>query len=481
MTELGPAIIRGGALLVPIALTAALWHWREPDRRLAAGVLLGVVWNATALLAVNLVAVRAGWWTFKAEGGLVFGLPLDVLIGWTLCWGAVPLLAMHRHVVAVALPAAALLDIVAMPTLQPVVQLQATWLLGESVALVACLLPGVLLGVWTATGTRLRARATLQVVLAGALLLWLLPAAALEDPAGVVAVIRGLAPWQAGLLLAVLAMCSLPGVAAVNEFVTMGEGTPVPYDPPRRLVSTGPYAYCRTPMQTSVCALTALLAAVSWSPHLGLAVVVAVAYSVGLAQWHEEQELPERFGARWLAYCTAVPTWRPRWRPSPHGPNAVLWAAASCQQCKPVGVFFSRRHPVRLDVRDAESHPGTGLQRITYEVDGRRFTGVVAIARAAEHLNLGWATVGWVARLPLVAGFLQVVVDASGGGPRTLSAGAGSPVGRDVLGLEEFQQPVVATLATQSAVLHAAERSGRVRDEAAVQTDHARLQRLGDG
>src|SRR5438270_13660495 len=54
------------------------------------------------------------------------------------------------------------------------------------------------------------------------------------------------------------------------------------------------------------------------------------------------------------------------------------------------------------------------------------------------------------------------------------------PVRRDVLGLEKLQQSLVAAFASDTALLDPAERCGRVGDEAAVQADHARLDRLGD-
>ena len=54
--------------------------------------------------------------------------------------------------------------------------------------------------------------------------------------------------------------------------------------------------------------------------------------------------------------------------------------------------------------------------------------GVAALGRAVQHLHLGWAYVGWLVRVPGVAPFLQVVVDAVGGGP--LAEPIGGPAGR---------------------------------------------------
>jgi len=68
-------------------------------------------------------------------------------------------------------------------------------------------------------------------------------------------------------------------------------------------------------------------------------------------------------------------------------------------------------------VRSAAEAPRP-LTRLGYAgADGEAASGVAALARALEHVNLGWAMVAWAVQLPGVVRFLQVVVDAVGGGP----------------------------------------------------------------
>jgi hypothetical protein len=138
------------------------------------GALLATAWNGAGLLAVNLVAVEAGWWRFGVEAGAVAGVPADLWLGWALLWGAVPVLATTRWPAVVAALLVAV-DLVLMPLAEPVVDLGPTWPIGEAVAVAACLVPGMLLGRWTATATRLAARVALQVVGFAGLVYFVLP------------------------------------------------------------------------------------------------------------------------------------------------------------------------------------------------------------------------------------------------------------------------------------------------------------------
>ena len=68
-----------------------------------------------------------------------------------------------------------------------------------------------------------------------------------------------------------------------------------------------------------------------------------------------------------------------------------------------VGQWF-QRGALGLSIVAAETHPLAPLRRITYEpVDGASSVdGVDAVARALEHLHLGWAMLGFLFRMPIV-------------------------------------------------------------------------------
>jgi protein-S-isoprenylcysteine O-methyltransferase Ste14 len=416
----GATLVRLASWLLPIALAYILVAIRRPSPRVLTGVLLSVAWNLSAVLAVNIVAGQLGWWSFRGDMPSFMGVPVEPWIGWTVLWGAVlPLAAWDRPVIVTVL-ACVWFDLIAMPamgmTIEPIVVLHGSWLVGEAVAIGVALIPSFLLARWTALGSNLYARATLQVVCAGALMLWLVPSIALESSGGWER-IMSLPPWQLSLALQVLSVPCVLGVRAVIEFVRQGRGTPLPYDPPHALVTGGPYSYVTNPMQLSI-VLYFLLGAIAFqNALLGLATAMALMYGAGLAEWHEESQLAERFGSEWTRYRAEVRAWLPRWRPAVTTDSTLL-IAFSCTGCSSIGRWFLVRHPVGLEIAPAEDSTDESIRRVTYvQPVGPPATGVAAIARALEHIHLGWALVGWFLALPGVVHLVQVMADAFGPNP----------------------------------------------------------------
>src|SRR5438067_10360825 len=80
-------MIRAACLYFPMAAVALCWLWRRPSGYQRAGVLLAFAWNLNTVLAVNVLALRSGWWHFHAVGALFYGMPIDLYFGWALLWG----------------------------------------------------------------------------------------------------------------------------------------------------------------------------------------------------------------------------------------------------------------------------------------------------------------------------------------------------------------------------------------------------------
>jgi protein-S-isoprenylcysteine O-methyltransferase Ste14 len=99
----------------------------------------------------------------------------------------------------------------------------------------------------------------------------------------------------------------------IFTFATIGRGTPAPFDPPRRLVTQGPYRFVRNPMYIGA-ALALGGAALFYTsvPLLGYAGVFLLTSHLFVV-FYEEPTLRRTFGPlQYEAYCSKVRRWRPR-------------------------------------------------------------------------------------------------------------------------------------------------------------------------
>jgi protein-S-isoprenylcysteine O-methyltransferase Ste14 len=414
--------IRAGALYFPLvlALLAGLTLGRRP--RVFAACLLSVLWSCCTLLLLQRVNLWTRWWTFSGEGATLLRMPLELYFGWIIIWGILPQLLFRRLPIALSGAVMIAVDAFAMPICSPVVLLGSRWLLGEAIAASTVLVPALLIARWTREDTHLRARAAMQVAIAAMLFLYLLPEVtfALRPGEGWTPLLQ-MSSWTRQLALQFLFILALPGVTAVAEFAERGRGTPIPYDPPKRLVTSGIYRYCANPMQTSCALVMALWACLLRNGWLFFAAAISFAYCAGIAEWDEHQDLERRFGAEWKQYRTEVRNWFPRWRPYDNGRSARLYVAATCGPCSEVRRWFAARKPVGLEIIDAETLPYGSITRMRYDPnDGTApVDGIRAMGRALEHLSLAWALAGAAIRLPVLWQLIQLVMDASGFGPRT--------------------------------------------------------------
>ncbi len=312
-------------------------------------------------------------------------------------------------------------DLIAMPLCRPLVLLGTNWLVGEAVAVFLVLAPALCIARWTYEDTHLRARSAMQFAISGLVFLYLLPEIVFAVRAG-----EGWAPlfrestWSRQITVQTLLLLALPGVSAVIEFADRGQGTPLPYDPPRRLVTSGIYRYCANPMQMSCVAVMFIWAGMLQNGWLILASAMSAIYSVGIAEWDEGEDLASRFGTEWRNYRVAVRAWRFRWRPYHSGRFACIYIASTCGPCSELRSWLEARHPAGLLIVDAEELPMGSIRRMRYDPADNSETveGVRAMGRALEHLNFGWALAGALLRLPGIWQSVQLLMDSSGLGPR---------------------------------------------------------------
>ena len=118
----------------------------------------------------------------------------------------------------------------------------------------------------------------------------------------------------AGGWLLIAAGVALYFATAFWGFAVRGRGTPLPLDPPKKLVVEGPYRVVRNPMY--------------WAVTLVMLGEAAVFHSIVLLEWTagffagasvfvllvEEPSLKQKFGEEYEAYRRTVSRWLPRLR-----------------------------------------------------------------------------------------------------------------------------------------------------------------------
>jgi protein-S-isoprenylcysteine O-methyltransferase Ste14 len=114
----------------------------------------------------------------------------------------------------------------------------------------------------------------------------------------------------AGVVTMVLGACL--GLVCVGTLVTLGRGTPAPFDPPSEFVARGPYRFARNPMYISGLFLLFGLGLYEKSAAIVVFVVLlSLLVHLGVV-YLEEPDLARRFGESYQKYKKAVNRWLPK-------------------------------------------------------------------------------------------------------------------------------------------------------------------------
>jgi len=101
-------------------------------------------------------------------------------------------------------------------------------------------------------------------------------------------------------------------VSCILTFAFIGKGTPAPFDPPRKLVIRGPYAWTRNPMYLGAWLVLAGAAIYFQSSALTLFAAGFILVTVAFVHVYEEPTLHRQFGLEYDVYCGLVHRWWPR-------------------------------------------------------------------------------------------------------------------------------------------------------------------------
>jgi len=124
----------------------------------------------------------------------------------------------------------------------------------------------------------------------------------------------GLLPTSVNIILSafILAIGLFLMLWSILHFIKV-KGTPVPFNPPPRLVTSGPYAYVRNPMLTGVFILFFGLGVLFRSISLvGIFTPLFILLNMWELRAVEEPELEKRLGKEYLEYKKRVPMFIPR-------------------------------------------------------------------------------------------------------------------------------------------------------------------------
>ena len=413
--ELSPedlvAIERTLLLLGPLFVAGVLVLLYRPTARQATAAMVTFLWQLPVLLLVHLIAAHLGFWSFAAPDNHLAGHPIDVWIGWAVWWGPVAFFLRRWLSIPVVILLFVALDFVSMPLLRPLVVLDPAWFIGELPAVLIALVPGLVFARLTETDRLPRLRASFHCFGWGGYMLLVIPLVALSaegrNPADLLVMPQSLAGW---LLMAGVALLLFIGIAATAEFAIVGSGTPIPLDPPKRVVTTGPYAFLANPMQT-ICAMLMLLLAIyfaSWG--LALVSLSFLVFDLVYAAWYNRVHIARAMSEEWNSYQANIPYWRPQWRPyidgetqltiSPSGPMRIAWDVVWPRLSKQLVA------PIEIREHAEDAVPG----RLLYERKkaGVSDTGIIALARLLEHGPAPLATIGLLIRFPLLGSALQL-------------------------------------------------------------------------
>jgi protein-S-isoprenylcysteine O-methyltransferase Ste14 len=98
------------------------------------------------------------------------------------------------------------------------------------------------------------------------------------------------------------------------DFTFKGRGTPLPIDPPKELVTAGPYRYVRNPIY--VAAGLIFVGYFLWFGYWAILnyAVLAFICAHSFVVLYEEPTLKRKFGVSYEKYLKSVPRWVPKFR-----------------------------------------------------------------------------------------------------------------------------------------------------------------------
>lgn len=405
-------IIRHGLILGCFGFLVTIFIFMKQNQKLNLALFYSFLWTTVNLGVLNYICIHYDLWRFISEQPLYIAMPLDIYFIWIIGWSVVPVYFFKgKYVLLIAL-LFLWVDILCMPYFEHIgiLKLGSNWLIGEFAMIVIVFLPGYLWAKFSLEDKGLGWRVRLQVITMALIITIVLPFLLFAYQSKVFVLENNSILYQLAFIIA------LPSLIAVKDLYHLGKGSPFPLDPTKHLVQIGVYAYIKNPIQWSFTLLFIPISILYKEPLLLIGLVTSIAYTIGVSNNQENADMTKRFGKLWTNYNKTVPKWRFLWKPLAI-PQGTIYFKQDCIQCSELRVWFDKRKASNLFLKYAHEHPES-IQQVTYtDYLGNNHSSVKAIAYAMEHINLGWACLGWLMRLPIINYVLQAIVNAIGFGP----------------------------------------------------------------
>ena len=308
-------------LLGPVCLVLAMVRMRQLTQRAQIAGLFAFLYGVAMVFVTHSFAVWMGWWHYGWDALMVNALPADIILGGAVLFGPGLYFSFpNTRPLMICLPIILGLHGTVFSSLEPLVFAGPYWFLGVLFVFATAQLPALYLAKWTEADTHLPFRCALLAIMTGGMIFAVLPSLIMYAMGGT---------WAICLVVIGLSIASLIGLSANQTLCLQGDGTPIPLDPTKRLVTTGLYGYVSNPMQLSAAAGWIALGLFLQNIWIMAASLMAWVFVQGMVRWHHRHDLLKRFPTGWPEYKENVPEWVPRWRPWTKARAALTLSEAS--------------------------------------------------------------------------------------------------------------------------------------------------------
>ncbi|MDC0116107.1 hypothetical protein OAH97_01360 [Octadecabacter sp.] len=371
--------LRWALLLGPIGLVLVLIKVRQITPRAQIGGLFAFLYGVPMVFVTHSMALHFGWWRYGWDALMVNGIPADILIGGAVLFGPGLYFAFpNTRPLMICLPIVIGLHGTVFSSLEPLVYAGPYWFWGVAFVFLVAHLPAIYLAKWTAEDRNLPLRCALLAIMTGGMIFAIVPSLIMQAMGGSWDLLQR--PISVVVVTLVASgLVSTIGLSANQSLCLQGNGTPVPLDPTKRLVTTGIYAYVSNPMQLSAALAFLVLGLFLMNIWIMAAALMAWIFVQGMVRWHHRHDLLKRFPTGWPDYKENVPEWVPRWTP---------WIRTEATvRLRPDQAVLRKilTHAKGLQVQDT-----TGSATYENTENLIDFRGPSAVLVALTHVNFAW-------------------------------------------------------------------------------------------